>query len=134
MKGDHQCLRSFRLGGSGQRTDLSDCFTTDTGSDEEARVFQGAEVCRQLQWTLPSSQSEQEPSVHMSGCESGQPWIRDPLCLISSNLSNLVVTATESIVGRYGFFSPHLLCQSVYRLYLITNLNSLPKPDCKPCS
>lgn len=26
--------------------------------------------------------SEQEPSVHMSGCESGQPWIRDPLCLI----------------------------------------------------
>lgn len=55
------------------------------------------------------------------------------LCLVSSKFSNLVVTATESITGRYDF-SPHLLCHSVHLLYLITYLNNLPEPDCKTYS
>lgn len=51
----------------------------------------------------------------------------------SSGFWNLVVTATEGITGRCGFFSPHFLGQSVHRLYLITYWNSLPEPDGKPC-
>lgn len=77
--------------------------------------------------------SEQEPFTYARKTDRGQLWI-GAFVPVSSGFWNLVVTATESIAGRYGFFFPHLLCQSVPRLYLITYWNTLPEPDCQPCS
>lgn len=93
----------------------------------------GQQSAGNLSGRYPAQQSEQEPFICMYDCESWQLWIGDPLCLVSSSLSNLAVTATESVAGRYGFFSPHLLCQSLHRLYLITYSSRPPEPDCKPC-